>query len=136
MLLLEKNGQIGGCPPPRSKRGGAQLLFLFREHGLARGQGLQHDVAHVQAGAVGAFHDVVGRGHGAGDNVDLGLQPDAAHAHGVLDAGLVVHDVFLGQNVNDLPVHGNGHGPGRLLDPLHVLGRDLRPLDGDHPPGC
>ena len=40
----------------------------------------------VQTGAVGAFYDVVGRGHSAGYDMDLGLKANTGHADWILDA--------------------------------------------------
>ena len=73
----------------------------------------------------------MGRGDRSGDDVDFGLQPDAGHAHRVLDPGLLIDDIFLGQDVDHLSIHGNGHGTGGIDDPLHIGFGDLGPLDGD-----
>ena len=142
-VLAGKDGQIGGAPA-EIDQGGAELLFLVAQHGLARGQTFKDDVADVQAGAVAAFDDIVRRGDGPGDDVDLGFETHAGHAHRVLDAGLLVDDVFLRQDVNDFPVHGDGHRPGGIDDALDIVFGDLAALDGhdaaavetgDVPPG-
>ena len=76
--------------------------------------------------------------------MDFRLQPDGGHADRVLNAGLVVHDVLLGQHMDDLAVHRDGHRPGGVDHPLDILRGDLRALDGhdaaaveagDVPPG-
>ena len=129
-VLVGENRQVGGAAP-QIQQGRAQLFFFLRQHGFAGGQGFQDDVAHVEPRAVAAFDDVVGRGDGAGDDMDLGLQTNTGHAHRVLDAGLFVDDILLGQDVDHFPVHGNGHRPGGVDDPLHVGLGNLGALDGD-----
>src|SRR5512137_1627143 len=99
-----------------------QLLLVLGEGGERARQRLQHDVRHVQAGALGALDDVLRRGHRAGDDQRLGLQAHAAHADGVLDAVLVVDHELLGEDVDDLAVEGDGHRLGLLDDPVDVLG--------------
>jgi hypothetical protein len=81
-------------------------LFLFiGQHRLGRGERLEHDVGDVEAGAVAALDDVLRRGDGAGDDVDLRLQAHAGHAERLLDAVLLVDDVVLRQDVQHLAVH-------------------------------
>ena len=46
--------------------------------------------------------------------MDLRFEPDPAHTDGVFDALLFVNDKLLGNYVQDLPVHGNGHGLRRI----------------------
>ena len=128
-VLAREHGQVGG-PAAQVEQGRAELLLFLGEHGLAGGQALQHDVADVQARAVGALHQVVGGGHRAGHDVDLGLQPHAGHPDRVLDARLVVDDVLLGQHVDHLAVHRDRDRPGRVDHPLHVQRGDLGALDG------
>jgi hypothetical protein len=42
-----------------------------------------------------------------GDDMDIGDQPNPGHAQRILDAGVVIHHVFLRQNVDDLLVVRN-----------------------------
>ena len=53
-----------------------------------------------------------------GDDVDPHFQAHAGHAQRIGDAALVVDDEFLGQDVDDFPIERNGHGLGRVDDPL------------------
>src|SRR5262249_15893453 len=92
---------------------------------LTGSQRLEHDVRHVEPGAVGALDDVLGTGDGAGDDVDLGLQADPGHPQWLLDAALVVDDELLGQDVDHLPVHGGGHRVGGADRPGDVRLPDL-----------
>ena len=62
----------------------------------------------------------------------LGLQTDAAHAERFADAVLLVDDEFLGQDMDDFAVHGDGDGLGGVDDAAHVLLGDFAVLDGDH----
>jgi len=94
---------------------------------------LKHDIGDIDAGAVAALDDVLGARHRAGDDMHLGLQADPAHPQRLLDAVLVVDDELLGENVNDLPVHGDGDRLGRVDDPADVVVVHLAVLDGDHP---
>ena len=57
----------------------------------------------------------------AGDDVDVDLELDAVHAQRVLDAVLLVDDELLGDDVEDLPVGGDGDGLGLVDDPADVL---------------
>ena len=125
-----EDGDVGGAAAD-VHQADAQFLLVGGEHRLGRGQLLQHDVGHVQAGPVAGFDDVLGAGHGAGDDVHLGLQADAAHAERLADAVLLVDDELLGQDMDDLPVHGDGDGLGGVDDAAHVLLGDLAVLDGD-----
>ena len=62
----------------------------------------------------------------------VGFEADAAHAHGVGDAALIVHDVALRQGVDDFAVQRDGNGLGRVEHALHVLRGDFAAaLDGD-----
>ena len=85
----------------------------------------------LKPGAVDALHDVLRRGDGAGDDVRLGFQADAHHADGVLDAALLVDDELLRDDVQDLAVHGDHDGLGRVDDAVHVFLGDLAVLAGD-----
>ena len=82
----------------------AQLLLLGGQHRLRRGERLQHDVLHREAGAVDAPDHVLHRGDGAGDDVHLDLEPHAGHAERLPHAVLVVDHEGLGQHVDDLAV--------------------------------
>jgi hypothetical protein len=50
-----------------------------------------------------------------------------------LNTDLVVDDILLGQYVDHLPVHGDGHRPGRIDHPVHILLGDFLPFDGNDP---
>src|SRR5208337_2868963 len=129
---LMKDGDVGGPAPDIDKRH-PQLLFFGGEGRLAGGQLLQDDVVDLQAGPVGTLDDVLRRGDGAGDDVNLDLQPDPAHPLGVLDPVLTVDDELLRQDMDYLSVHGDGDGAGGVDGPPHVAFGDLMALHPDDP---
>ncbi len=59
----------------------------------------------------------------------LHFQPDAGHAERVHNAPLIVHDIFLRQDVNNFAVQRNGHGLGRVERPLDIARGNFSPLD-------
>ncbi len=61
----------------------------------------------------------------------LRLEPHADHVERILDTTLLVDDVLLGNDVDDLTVHGDDHGLRRVYDPVHVRAGDLPPATGD-----
>jgi hypothetical protein len=119
--------------PADIHQGHSQFLLVVKEDRFAGRQLLQDDVIDLQAGPVAAADDVLGRGSRSGDDVHLGFQPHSGHPQGLHDSVLVVHDEFLGQNVQDLPVVGNGHGPRRIDDPLDIIFGDFPVFDRHHP---
>ena len=118
-------------PPPRSIRRMPELLLLGGDHRLRRGQRLEHEILHLQPGAVDAADHVAHRGRGPGDEVHLHLEPHPGHAERLLHPVLVVHHEGLGQHVDDLAVLGQVDRAGRVeraldvgLAHLAVLARD------------
>ena len=101
-------------PPPMSIRQTPSSRSSSRQHRLGRGERLEHDVGDVQAGLVRALHDVLRARHRRRDDVDLGLEPHAAHAERLADAVLLVDDELLREHVDDLAVHRDRHGLGRV----------------------
>src|SRR5262245_31547856 len=116
---VPKERQIGGAATDVDQDH-AELHLVGGKHRLTRGQRLYYDVVDGEAGPVDRADHVVNRADGAGHDVDLDFQAGPGHAHGIPNAVLVIHHEGLGQDVNDLPVLGQGDGPGRLHGPLHV----------------
>ncbi len=129
-LVLE-DGDVGRAAADVDEHD-ADLLLVVVQDGVARRQRLQHDVVDVVAGLLDAAVDVLGRRDQAGDDVDVGLEPDAAHADRVGDAVLAVDDELLGQHVQDLAVGRHGHVLGVLQQAEHVVAVDLAARDRDH----
>ncbi len=80
------------------------LELVLGQHGARARERLQHQILHSVPGPVDRLADVRRRGHLAGDEEDLGLEPDAGHAQRVLDARLVIDPVLLGDRVQHLSV--------------------------------
>ncbi len=57
--------------------------------------------------------------------MDLRLQSNPGHTEGLVDPGLLIHDIFLRKHVNDLAIRGNSNSPGRIDHALNVLLCDL-----------
>ena len=71
--------------------------------------------------------------HRTGHQVNLGFQAHSGHPQRLLHPLLVVDDELLGKNVEDLLVGRDGHGLGRIDDPVHVLLKHL-PVAHRHDP--
>ena len=121
-------------PPPRSMRRTPSSFSSGESTASDGGQRLEHDVLHLEAGAVDAPDHVAHRGRGAGDQVHLHLEPHAGHAERLLDAVLVVHDEGLGQHVDDLAVLGQVDRAGRVERPVDVGLAHLAVLARTPPP--
>ena len=117
-----KDRHIRGAPPD-IHQAYAQVLFVLREHGVARGQLLQDHVPNLKGAAAHALFDVLGRIHGAGHQVHLGLEANAGHAQGLLHPLLVIDHILLGQDVKDLLIRRNGHGLSGVEHALDVRRR-------------
>jgi hypothetical protein len=111
----------------------AEILFIVGKNRTRRGQRLQDQIVHLQAAAANALHDVLRRGHRAGDDVNLHLEAHARHADRLAHVLLPVDDEFLPQHVEDLLVGRNVHGARGVDCALHVERADLAVLDGHHP---
>ena len=132
-ILIAKYGKIRRTPA-KVQKGRALLPLFIGEHRFARCQRLQHDVADIQTGTVGTFDDIVGGGYRPGHDMNLRLKPNPRHAHRILYAVLIIHDVLLGQHMNHLPVHGDGNGTRRIDHPVNIVLCHLRSFDSDDSP--
>jgi hypothetical protein len=101
------NTAMSVVPPPMSTRQTPSSFSSVGQHRVAGRELLEDDVLHLEAAALDALDDVLRGADRAGDHVHLGLQPHAGHAQRLLDAFLVVDDVFLRQDVQDLLVGRN-----------------------------
>jgi hypothetical protein len=126
-----EDGHVGGAAADVDERD-AQLLLLLGQHRLRRSERLEHDVGDREPGLGAALDDVLRARGGGGDDVDLGLQPHAAHAQRLLDAVLLVDHVLLRQHVEDLAVLGDVHRPGRVEHAVDVRLPDLLVLHRHH----
>ena len=97
--ILE-NGNVGGAATDVHQRHPGLFLF-FRKHGSGRSKGFQNELIHFKSSLADALVDVLGCGHLACDDVEVGFQTHARHANGILDALFVVHRELLGDDMQD-----------------------------------
>ncbi len=119
-----KNGDVGRAAPDVNQ-GYPGFFFFFAQHGIGRGEWLQDEVAHFKPGFVYALVNVAGGSHLTGNDVEIGLEPNARHADRVFNALLVVHDEFLRKHMDD-PVTGRERELVHVQDqPVQVLLADF-----------
>ncbi|CCH48839.1 protein of unknown function [Pseudodesulfovibrio piezophilus C1TLV30] len=63
--------------------------------------------------------------------MNLHFKPNSGHTQRIGDSALIIHDEFLGQGVENLPVHRDGDGFGSLDNPVHIKLRDFTAFDRD-----
>ena len=82
-------------------------------------------VFHFEAGAVGAGDDGLRDAAGAGGEVEVHFELVADHADGVVDAGLIVEDELLREQVEDFAVGRKGDGAGAVDGGADLFAGDL-----------
>ena len=92
----------------------AELALVGGERGFRRGQGFEDGLGDFEAGFVHAGDDALLRAGRAGGDVQVDFQPIADHPHGVMNAGLLVEDELLGQQVEDFAIGRQGDGAGAI----------------------
>src|SRR6185295_2944052 len=85
-----------------------------------------------ETAAAHALHDVLGRRHGAGHNVDLYLQAHTAHTDRFAHVLLSIDDEFLVEDVQDLLIGWDVDRLGCLDHPIHVDLAHLAVFDRHH----
>src|ERR1043166_5719810 len=113
-----------------------QLPLVRGEDREGGGHRLQHELAHVVARLLDALPEILDRAREHGDQVDLRLQPGAGHPDRIGDPLLLVHQVVLGDGVEQLVVPAKAHVARHVVDPGHVAGADLAPGDRNHAVGA
>src|SRR5439155_14610079 len=98
-----EHGEIGGASTD-VHQAYAQFLLIVVEDRLRRSQRLKYHVPDLEPAAAHTLGDVLDRRHRAGDDVDLHLQPYAAHPERLAHVLLTIDDEFLRQDVQDLLV--------------------------------
>ena len=68
---------------------------------------MQHHVADLETAAAHTLRQILDRGNSTGHDVDLDLEPNAAHAERIVNILLSIDDEFLRQDMEDLLVVGN-----------------------------
>ena len=129
---ITEDGQIRGaasdieqCHP--------KFHLIPRENGLGRGNRFQNYFGNIQAGPVTTGYQIVERGHVCSHDMYIGYQPYPGHPQGILDTGMIINHVFLGQDMDDLLVIGYFNGLGRLDHSIDFLLPNLLIVDGDDP---
>ncbi len=93
---------------------------------MVQDEALDDDIGPLDAGP-----EVLEQGHRARDDVDVDLELDAVHAQRVVNPVLLIDDELLGNDVDDLPVGGDGNGFRLLEHPADVLLGDFPVPSGD-----
>lgn len=106
---LEEDDEFGGGGTDVG-HADAELAFIGGKDGLGGGDALVDGVDDLKAGAIGAGNDRLGDAAGAGGEVEVDFELGADHADGVVDAGLVVEDELLGEEVQDFAIGGKCDG--------------------------
>ena len=88
----------------------AQFALVGAQHGVGAGQGLEHRVVHMHAGAIYRRDHVL---QGAGrhrDHVHAHFEPRGHHAQRIIHPGLIVENELLRQQVQNFAIVGKRNG--------------------------
>ncbi len=103
----------------------AELALVGGEGGFGGGDGLEDGLGDFEAGLVGAGDDaLLGAGRTGGD-VEIDFEAIADHADGVVDAGLLVEDELLREEMDDLAVGRQRDGAGAIDGGADFFAGDL-----------
>ena len=112
-------------PAPMSATATPSSFSVSDRTASAEAEARRDQLVDLDAGRVDAFREVLDRGRGARDDVDLDLEPERAHPERVLDALLAVDLEAAPLDVEDLLVRRDRDRPGDLDRPVDVLAADL-----------
>ncbi len=121
---LEEDDEFGGAGADVDEAD-AELALVGGEDGLGGGDGLEDGLGDFEAGAVGAGDDALRDAAGAGGEMQVHLELVADHADGVVDAGLLVEDELLRQEMEDLAVGRESDGAGAVDAGANLFAGDL-----------
>ena len=99
----------------------AQFLFIRIQRSDGRSQGLEYQSFHVNGHFMNAVHQILCRGGGHCDQMYFCFQAPPGHTHRILDTVHRIDQVFLGQDVQDLPVNGQGYRLGQFQHPGYIV---------------
>jgi len=103
----------------------SELALVGGEGGFGGGNGFEDGLGDFKAGFVGAGDDaLLGAGRTGGD-VEVDFEAVADHANGVVDAGLLVEDELLGEQVDDLAIGRQRDGTGAVDGGADFFAGDL-----------
>ena len=103
----------------------SQFALVGGERGFSGGDGLEHRFSNFQASAVGAGDGALQSRAGAGGNVQVHFEPRADHAHGIEDAGLIVHDELARKQVENFAVGRALYRAGALHRGANIIAGNL-----------
>ena len=103
----------------------AEFLFVFRQDRFTGGNRFQNRVAGQQSASIDGCDDILCGGRGTGYDMHVNFEACSHHTERIAYAGLIIDGEFLGQDVDDLAIGRQGHGPGRLDDTSYVVAVDL-----------
>src|SRR5208283_887881 len=110
-----------GGAAPNIEQAATQLPFVLRQTGFRSGQRLEYRVVDEDAGFVGGGHQVLRRSNGRSDDMDVGFQSLADHAHGIPDAILGIHDELVRKDMKDFAVSGERNVTRGVNGAAHVV---------------
>ena len=114
----------------------AHLALGLVQHHFGGGQRVEHKLRDFHAGSRHALAQVFHAGSRGGDDVRLDFQAIAVHADRHVNAILPIHVEAALDDMDDLAVMRDGHGPGRIHRPADII-RDRSPARTRPPrPGC
>src|SRR5713101_1814528 len=103
----------------------AQIVLILQKAGFGRGERFQHSIADHDARAVHCGNQILRRGSGRSDYMNIDFQPLAHHSHRVADAVLGVHQKFLRKDVKHLAVIGQRDAASRINRAANVVALDV-----------
>src|SRR5262249_102570 len=100
---------------------GAEVALVLGEAGFGGSERLENGVADENASSVGRGDKVLRRGDRRSDNVDVGFETLADHAHGVPNSLLGIDRKFVGESVEDFAIFGERNVARGIDGPTHVI---------------
>ncbi|MFN8645101.1 MAG: hypothetical protein U0802_26760 [Candidatus Binatia bacterium] len=85
VFIAAREARHAGQRVPEVDDDDAQLALAGRDRGLGGGQRAHHEAVAVDLGQLEAAADRAERAKAAGDDMDLGLEPEALHPDGRVD---------------------------------------------------
>ena len=100
---VAENRQVRGAASD-VKQGHSQLHLITTQYCMGRGDRFQHNLCHIQAGPIATGDQVVERSHVCRHDMDIGYQPHPGHTQWILNTGVIINHVLLGQDMDNLLV--------------------------------
>ena len=107
------------------------FLLLLLENGFCGSERCEDQFLDLDAGAFDALREVLDRGHGAGHDMRVHVEPLPEHSDGVADMLLPVHDEEARNVMQHLAIGREAKRLGTLHRPVDIFLRDRALLAGD-----